>query len=89
LCVDPQGDFEHGEILVAKFTDTAWTPMFVASAAVVTDVGGVLSHATIVARELGIPAVVDTKVGTVELRCGDLVEVDGGAGVVRVLERGA
>ncbi|HTK67395.1 MAG TPA: PEP-utilizing enzyme [Pseudonocardia sp.] len=89
LCVDPLGDFEHGEVLVAKFTDTAWTPMFVASAAVVTDVGGVLSHATIVARELGIPAVVDTKVGTVELRCGDLVEVDGGAGVVRVLERGA
>jgi pyruvate,water dikinase len=87
LCVDPLGDFEHGEVLVAKFTDTAWTPMFVASAAVVTDVGGVLSHATIVARELGIPAVVDTKVGTVELRCGDLVEVDGGAGVVRVLER--
>lgn len=89
LCVDPLGDFEHGEVLVAKFTDTAWTPMFVASAAVVTDVGGVLSHATIVARELGIPAVVDTKVGTVELRCGDLVEVDGGAGVVRVLERRA
>lgn len=87
ICVDPLGDFEHGEVLVAKFTDTAWTPMFVAAAAVVTDVGGVLSHATIVARELGIPAVVDTKVGTVELADGDLVEVDGGAGVVRVLER--
>lgn len=89
ICVDPLGDFEHGEVLVAKFTDTAWTPMFVAAAAVVTDVGGVLSHATIVARELGIPAVVDTKVGTVELADGDLVEVDGGAGVVRVLEREA
>ncbi|MGI8814398.1 MAG: PEP-utilizing enzyme [Pseudonocardia sp.] len=89
LCVDPLGEFKHGEVLVAKFTDTAWTPMFVASAAVVTDVGGVLSHATIVARELGIPAVVDTRVGTVELSDGDLVEVDGGAGVVRVLERGA
>jgi pyruvate,water dikinase len=63
--------------------------MFVAAAAVVTDVGGVLSHATIVARELGIPAVVDTKVGTVELSDGDLVEVDGGAGVVRVLKRGS
>lgn len=88
ICVDPLGDFEHGEVLVAKFTDTAWTPMFVAAAAVVTDVGGVLSHATIVARELGIPAVVDTKVGTVELSDGDLVEVDGGAGVVRVLKRG-
>jgi pyruvate,water dikinase len=88
ICVDPLGDFEHGEVLVAKFTDTAWTPMFVAAAAVVTDVGGVLSHATIVARELGIPAVVDTKVGTVELADGDLVEVDGGAGVVRVLKRG-
>jgi pyruvate,water dikinase len=89
ICVDPLGDFEYGEVLVAKFTDTAWTPMFVAAAAVVTDVGGVLSHATIVARELGIPAVVDTKVGTVELSDGDLVEVDGGAGVVRVLKRGS
>jgi phosphohistidine swiveling domain-containing protein len=88
LCVDPLGEFEPGEVLVAKFTDTAWTPLFAASSAVVTDVGGVLSHATIVARELGIPAVVDTKVGTVELADGDLVEVDGGAGVVRVLERG-
>ncbi|MGQ0483308.1 MAG: PEP-utilizing enzyme [Pseudonocardia sp.] len=89
LCIDPLGDFGPGQVLVAKFTDTAWTPLFVAAAAVVTDVGGVLSHATIVARELGIPAVVDTKVGTTELNDGDLVEVDGAAGVVRVLERGA
>ncbi|MBV9312827.1 MAG: hypothetical protein JO100_03595 [Pseudonocardia sp.] len=88
VCHDPLGDFEPGEVLVAKITDTAWTPVFVAAAAVVTDIGSVLSHATIVARELGIPAVVDTKVGTVELTDGDLVEVDGGAGVVRILDRG-
>jgi pyruvate,water dikinase len=84
---DPFGPFEPGEILVAAVTDTAWTPLFLSAAAVVTDVGGPLSHATIVARDLGIPAVVNTKTGTSEIATGDLLEVDGGSGVVRILER--
>ncbi|MGE3288564.1 MAG: PEP-utilizing enzyme [Pseudonocardia sp.] len=83
----PYEDVPGGSVLVARITGTAWTPLFVTAAAVVTDVGGLLSHATIVARDLGVPAVVDTRVATAELRNGDLVEVDGGAGTVRVLER--
>lgn len=87
LMGDPYEAVPDGAVLVSKITDTAWTPLFLTAAAVVTDVGGLLSHAMIVARELGIPAVVDTKVATAELRDGDLVEVDGAAGTVRVLER--
>lgn len=83
---DPLDRFDDGDVLVASVTDTAWTPLFLAASAVVTDIGGVLSHATIVARDLGIPAVVNTKVATRELRTGTVVEVDGSAGVVRVLE---
>lgn len=84
---DPYGDFDDGDVVVATMTDTAWTPLFLAAAAVVTDVGGVLSHATIVARDLGIPAVVNTKTATTAIRDGDRVRVDGGTGVVTVLER--
>lgn len=76
-----------GEILVAPITDPGWTPMFVPASAVVVEVGGELSHAVIVARELGIPAVVAAAGCTTALRDGDLIEVDGSTGVVRVLER--
>lgn len=86
LLSDPYGDFDDGDIIVTRVTDTAWTPLFLAAGAVVTDVGGRYSHATIVARELGIPAVVDTGNGTSVLRDGDIVEVDGNAGTVRVIE---
>ncbi|MGD9531386.1 PEP-utilizing enzyme [Pseudonocardia sp.] len=83
----PYEEVPDGSVLVSRITGMAWTPLFVTAAAVVTDVGGLLSHATIVARDLGVPAVVDTRVATAELRDGDLVEVDGGAGTVRVLQR--
>lgn len=75
-------EFEPGEILVTQFTDTTWTPLFSIAAAVVTDIGSVLSHSAIVARELGIPAVVNTKTATEAIRTGDLVVVDGSAGKV-------
>ena len=84
---DPYSDFDEGDVIVATMTDTAWTPLFLAAAAIVTDVGGVLSHATIVARELGIPAVVNTKSATRTIRDGDRVRVDGSTGVVTVLDR--
>lgn len=87
VMTDPAEDFDDGDVLVASVTDTAWTPLFLAAAAVVTDIGGVLSHATVVARDLGIPAVVNTKVGTRTIRTGDVVEVDGSAGTVRIIER--
>jgi phosphohistidine swiveling domain-containing protein len=77
-----------GEILVTSLTDISWTPLFPRLAAVVTDVGAPLSHAAIVARELGIPAVVGCGNATARLKTGDRVRVDGSRGVVDIIERG-
>ena len=77
-----------GEILVTVTTNVGWTPLFPRLAAIVTDVGAPLSHAAIVARELGIPAVVGCGNATMLLKTGDLVRVDGGRGVVEILEHG-
>jgi rifampicin phosphotransferase len=79
------GDLRPGEILVTTVTNIGWTPLFPRAAAVVTDVGAPLSHAAIVARELGIPAVVGTGNATGVLRTGDRVRVDGSRGTVEVL----
>jgi phosphohistidine swiveling domain-containing protein len=75
---------EPGEILVAPFTDAPWTPLFWPAAAVVTETGGLLSHAATVAREYGIPAVVNVPGATRLIKDGDIVTVDGAAGVVRL-----
>jgi pyruvate,water dikinase len=78
-------DFENvadGEVLVAKATSPAWTPLFARAAAVVTDGGTLAAHASLVAREYGIPAVVGTGTATSILRTGQLVTVDGSAGTV-------
>lgn len=81
-----QGDqLQNGEILVTKQTDIAWTVLFPHAAAVITDVGAPLSHAAIVARELGIPAVVGCGDATMRLTTGDRVEVDGARGTVAIL----
>jgi phosphohistidine swiveling domain-containing protein len=77
--------FQPGEVLVAVTTNVGWTPIFPRAAAVVTDVGAPLSHAAIVARELGIPAVVGCFNATKLLRTGDHVLVDGARGLVEVL----
>jgi rifampicin phosphotransferase len=76
---------QSGEVLVTTITNVGWTPLFPRAAAVITDVGAPLSHAAIVARELGIPAVVGCGNATMRLRTGDLVRVDGTAGTVEVL----
>ncbi|GAA1847247.1 PEP/pyruvate-binding domain-containing protein [Pseudonocardia ailaonensis] len=75
-----------GEVLVARITTPAWTSLFAQAAAVVTDVGGPLSHSSIVAREYGIPAVLGTGAATTRIRTGDRVRVDGDAGTVTLLE---
>jgi len=75
-----------GDVLVVPVTSPAWTPLFAIACAIVTEVGGALSHTAVVAREYAIPAVVSVKDATKRLRDGQLVEVDGSAGVVRVLE---
>ena len=83
-----EGDrLQAGEILVARTTNVGWTPLFPRIAAVVTDIGGSLSHAAIVARELGIPAVVGCSDATICLKTGDRVRVDGGRGTVEILEK--
>ncbi|MDA8195168.1 MAG: PEP-utilizing enzyme [Thermaerobacter sp.] len=74
-----------GEILVARTTSPSWTPLFRMAAGVITDVGGVLSHSAVVAREYGIPAVVAVGSATLWLHDGQQVEVDGSAGTVRLL----
>src|SRR5260370_5495844 len=75
-----------GEVLVAPITDPSWTPLFVPAAGVVVDVGAQMSHAVIVSRELGIPAVVSVTGATRSIPDGALIEVDGDKGVVRSLE---
>jgi pyruvate,water dikinase len=79
-------DLEPGEVLVAPITDPAWTPLFLPSAAVVVNVGALMSHAVIVSRELGIPCVVSVEDATSRIPNGALVEVDGTAGTVTILE---
>ena len=79
------GDFDRfqpGEVLVARVTAPAWTPLFARAVAVVTDGGTLAAHASLVAREYGIPAVVATGDATTRLDDGQLVTVDGGAGTV-------
>jgi len=85
IMIHADDDLEPGEVLVANVTDTGWTPFFGCAAAVVTNVGGPMSHAAIVAREFGVPAVVNTQTATQRLRTGQLVEVDGAAGTVRII----
>jgi pyruvate,water dikinase len=76
-----------GEILIAPFTDPAWSPYFVTAAGVVMEQGGILSHGSIVAREYGLPAVTNVASATRVIRTGDLVRVDGNRGCVSVLKR--
>ncbi len=77
----------RGQILVARFTDPGWTPIFALAGAVVTEIGGVLSHGAIVAREAGIPAVVNVQRATTEIQSGDLLRVNGATGEVTILSR--
>ena len=80
---------QPGDILIAETTAPPWTPLFATVAAVVTDTGGILSHSAVVAREYRIPAVVGTRNATELLADGQLIEVNGDEGVVRVLDGAA
>jgi len=84
--VEDGNQLQPGEILVTTITNIGWTPLFPRLAAIVTDVGAPLSHAAIVAREMGIPAVVGCGNATMLLKTGDRVRVDGSAGSVAVLK---
>jgi phosphohistidine swiveling domain-containing protein len=78
-------DLQPGEILVAEVTDVGYTAAFCYAAAVVTELGGPMSHAAVVAREFGFPCVVDAQGATRSLPQGALIEVDGATGEIHVL----
>jgi pyruvate,water dikinase len=80
--LEEAGDIEDGEIMVCEMTLPPWVPMFAIAGAVVSDVGGVMSHCAIVAREFNIPAVVGSVNGTTRIETGQTVTVDGTKGVV-------
>jgi rifampicin phosphotransferase len=85
-------DFDQmqtGDVLVASITTPAWTPLFARAAAVVTDVGGPLSHGSIVAREYGIPAVLGTGSATKRIQNGQIITVDGSTGLVTLSNNGS
>jgi pyruvate,water dikinase len=84
VITDPRSSAEikPGEILVAPVTDAAWSPLFVTAAATVVDVGGPLSHGSIVAREFGIPCVVNATSATRIIRTGQVISIDGSVGKV-------
>jgi pyruvate,water dikinase len=80
-------EIQDGEILIAPFTSTSWTPVFGRIAAAVTDAGGVMCHAAIVAREYGLPAVLGTGTATKHITTGDRIRVDADNGIVTVIDR--
>jgi pyruvate,water dikinase len=84
---DGIAEIQAGEILVAPLTAPSWAPVFGKIAATVTDVGGIMSHAAIVCREYGLPAVTGTAFGTKTIRTGQRLRVDGNAGTVTVLDQ--
>lgn len=79
------GELEDEEILVCNTTDPSWTSLFPIARGLVIDIGGPMSHGAIVAREMGIPCVINTKIGTRAIATGDKVRVNGGTGAVEIL----
>ncbi|WP_280344939.1 PEP-utilizing enzyme [Nocardia neocaledoniensis] len=87
VLLDPYSDdIDPGEILVARFTDPGWASVMYLAGALVVDIGGLQSHAAVIARELGIPCVMGTIDGTMQLRTGDICRVDGLAGTVELVK---
>ena len=87
VVLDPRGArLEHGEILVARQTDPGWVVLFPAAAGLLVERGSLLSHSAIVSRELRLPCIVSLPGITRLLKTGDLVEMDGAAGTVRIIE---
>ena len=84
----PQGaQLEPGEILVAPSTDPGWTPLFLTAGGLVMEMGGMMSHGAVVAREYGIPAVVGVAGATERIVTGQRLSVDGSAGTVALVDR--
>ena len=87
MILDPKGmQLLPGEILVCPGTDPAWTPLFLSAGGLVMEVGGLMTHGSVVAREYGIPAVVGVFQATTRLHTGQRIRVDGNSGNIVVLE---
>ena len=80
-----QADLEPGDILVTAYTDPSWTPLFVAIAALVTEVGGQMTHGAVIAREYGLPAVVGVTEATRLIPDGQRIRVNGTDGYIKIL----
>ena len=88
VILDPRGArLEPGEILICPSTDPGWTPLFLTAGGLVMEIGGMITHGSVVAREYGIPAVVGVHNATTRLKTGDRVRVDGNQGRVLLLEK--
>ncbi len=89
VVLDPaQAGLEPGEILVAPFTDPGWTPLFTQAAGLVMEVGGLMTHGSVVAREYGLPAVVGVENATTIIATGQRIRLHGDAGYVELLDEG-
>ena len=87
LLLDEITQVQRGDILVSRYTNPAWAPVFSSIKATVTDLGGLLTHAAIVSREYGLPAVVGTGNATLVIKTGDIIRVDGAKGIVTIVKR--
>ena len=87
LDIHATGNLTKDEILVTVFTDPGWTPVLARVGGVVTEVGGLLSHAAVIGREYGIPAILNLIDATKVIRDGDLIKMDGKSGVIEILEK--
>jgi pyruvate,water dikinase len=86
VILDPRGaHLAPGEILVCPGTDPAWTPLFMTAGGLITEVGGMMTHGSVVAREVSIPAVVGVHQATQRLKDGQLIRVDGSTGRITIL----
>lgn len=81
-----EANLEKGDILVVPFTDPGWTPLFVSASGLVTEIGGLMTHGAVVAREYGIPAVVGVDDATHKIHDGQIIRVDGTQGFIEILE---
>ena len=80
-----ESDLEDGDILITRFTDPSWTPLFVSIKGLITEVGGLMTHGAVIAREYGLPAVVGVENATSLIKDGQRIRVDGTHGFVELI----
>ncbi|MNC10109.1 Chondramide synthase cmdD [compost metagenome] len=78
-------DLEEGDILITPFTDPSWTPLFVSIKGLVTEVGGLMTHGAVIAREYGLPAIVGVEQATRRIKDGQMIRINGTEGIIEIL----